>query len=362
MFRKILKNSKSIFVFILWGAIVILVAPWIYRNVFISEEGFILKGHTCRIPSSLGDFKFGKDVFLDVRFLNNNYLLSELNIKELELGGVRLSGDIVVKGRLIEKDEGSVFSGKLFSRNISLNSRLSMKVSSQFKIKDDTLEIESLRLGRSYDLKGTVNLVNPFITDLVLEIRRGDMRDFAVIANAKNPDVALGSMNGIFYIKGELKNLFSSGMLHSRNGKIGSLEYDVANARLEGSGPIINLVDTYLRHGSSRLTINGYIDLRNIAKGEDLFGGLRGTSDMKEIVWDGWDITKSGASELRMTKSISDYMQVGFKTMAREPLTTYYDNESPEEMSLEYKMGLKNVKMKFKENEEFLGIEHNVEF
>ena len=188
------------------------------------------------------------------------------------------------------------------------------------------------------------------------------MRDFAVIARSKNPDVALGNMSGIFYIKGPLKNLFYNGMLQSRNGKIASLEYDVANIRLEGSGPIISIADAHLRHGKSKLTIDGYIDLRNIAKGENLFEGLSGSSDMKEIVWDGWDIIKSGSSELRITKDISDYMRVGFKTMAREPLTTYYEKESPEEMSLEYKMGLKNLKMSFKENEEFFGIEHNIQF
>ena len=85
-------------------------------------------------------------------------------------------------------------------------------------------------------------------------------------------------------------------------------------------------------------------------------------SDLKTIAWDDWDITKTGTDELSMTKDISDRMRIGFKTMARDPLTTYYDRDNPEEMSLEYKMGLENLKMKLKENEEFLGIEHNIKF
>jgi len=367
MRQHIIKRNKTIFVFLVWAVIIIAALPWAYKNVFISEEGFVLRGQTCSIPEGLSDYvgggEVGKDIFLDVHFLNNDYIFSELNIKDVDWGGMKLSGDIAVKGRLIEDDKGkSMFSGKLFSRKITLNSNLSMKVSSQFKISDGRLEIGSLRFGKSYNLKGTLSLIRPFITDLIFEIRRADMRDFAIVAKSKNPDIALGSMNGIFYIKGPLRNLFSDGILHSRNGKIGFLEYDVANIRLEGSGPIINVVEGHLRESNSKLTIDGYVDLRNIAKGENLFEGLRGSSDMKKIVWDGWDIIKSSARELQMSKNITDYIRVGFKTMAREPLTTYYEEENPEEMSLEYKMGLKNLKMRFKENEEFLSVEHNIKF
>jgi hypothetical protein len=83
---------------------------------------------------------------------------------------------------------------------------------------------------------------------------------------------------------------------------------------------------------------------------------------MKTIAWDSWDIEKKGRDELSITKDVSDNMCVGFKTVAREPVTPYRDRENPEEMSLEYKIGSKNLKMKLKENEEFFGIEHSVEF
>ena len=366
MRQHIIKRNKTVFIFVMWGIILALVLPWAYKNVFISGEGFVLHGQTCNISRDLsnylGELDTGKNVFLDVSFLENDYIFSKLNMDDFDLGGMKVTGDIVVKGHLIEKGhDKSVFSGKLFSKKITLNSKLSMKVSSEFKIKDDTLEITSLHLGKTYNLKGTIGLIKPFMTDIVFEINRADMRDFAVIAKAKNPNIALGRKNGIFYIKGNLRNLFSNGILQSRNGKIASLEYDVANIRLEGIGPIISIADGHLRHGKSKLTLDGYMDLRDIQKG-NLFEGVTGSSDMKELVWHDWDIIKSGKDELRMTKDISDYIRVGFKTMAREPLTTYYDKESPEEMSLEYKMGLKNLKMKFKENEEFFGVEHNIQF
>ena len=107
--------------------------------------------------------------------------------------------------------------------------------------------------------------------------------------------------------------------------------------------------------------MEGYIDLRNIAKGGFL-GGIRVKSDLKTIVWDDWDITKEGIDKLSMTKDISDNFRVGFKTMTRDPLTTYYDRENPEEMSLEYQMGEENLQMKLKENEGFFGIGRNIKF
>jgi len=153
--------------------------------------------------------------------------------------------------------------------------------------------------------------------------------------------------------------LFSEGILESRNGTIGSIEYELATIKIKGFGPIINIVDSSIGNGS--LTMEGYVDLRKISGG-NFFDGLKIKSDMKAIVWDRWHISKHGTDELSMTKDISDNMRVGFKTMTRESITSYYDEENPEEMNLEYKIGGQNLKMKLKENGEFFGVEHNVKF
>ena len=118
-------------------------------------------------------------------------------------------------------------------------------------------------------------------------------------------------------------------LFRSRGGTIGAIGYNVITVRLEGFGPIINIVDSSVKQDSGKLEIEGYVDLRNIAKG-NLFDGVRVKSDMKTIAWEGWDITKKGTDELNMKKDVSDNMRVGFKTVSRQPLTTYDDSQNPE--------------------------------
>lgn len=329
------------------------VTPWIYEKAF--DDG--------AWHQKIGTIELDKGISLDTTFLNNDYVFSELKIDGADLNGVALSANIVVKARLIRDETAKVIglSGKLFSRDIALGSNPAMKVGMSFKIANDELEIASLRIGKSYEIQGRMGLAPPFETDLRFDIKKVDLRGAPVAAKERRRKVVLGIVDGIFYIRGRLSgNLFSEGILKSRNGRIGPVGYDLATIRFEGFGPIINIADSSI--GNGNLTMEGYIDLRNIAKG-DLFDDLRIKSDMKTIVWDKWDITKEGVDELSMMKDVSDKMRVGFKTMARDPRTTYYDRDNPGEMSLEYKISDEgNLKMKLMENEEFFGIEHSVKF
>ncbi|MFC1666840.1 hypothetical protein ACFL0P_03090 [Candidatus Omnitrophota bacterium] len=341
--------------------------PWIHKKVFVQDEVLTMQDEIETLydfPNFFAGAELDNNISLDLNFLSDDYVFSELRIRDLGLKGLKVSANLIVKGQFIRDEQDAIvgLSAKLLSRDIMLNSKKFMVARMSFKLTRNDLEIRSLRLGKSYELKGRVSLKEPFDTDLRLDIRRADIKDFLLLASKENLPVILGIMDGVFYIKGAAAaNLFSNGILGSRNGKIGPIEYDVATVRFEGLGPIINIIDSSLRRDKGTLTVVGYIDLRKIAKG-NMFEGLNVKSDMMAVVWDGWDIAGSKTDELSMIKDISDRMRVGFKTMARDPQITYYDRESPEEMSLDYKVGEGHLKLKLKENEEFFGLEHNVKF
>jgi len=355
---------------ILLVAVLISAVPWAYRILFIHSEDFIVE----ELDFQGGDFfnflnnaELGKDISLDIGFLGDGYVFSRWTIKDVKLRNRIISADIVMKGRFVkdERDAATVFSGKIFSDNLRLkadrDSAMSLRAS--FSIDRDKLKIESFRLARSYDLKGTVGLVEPFEIDLVFDVKRADIKDVALFTKLKikNPELLFGVMSGVVYIKGPLSNLFSNGIIQSRNGKVGPIAYEVATIRIEGFGPVINIADSSIRQHNGRLAIEGYIDLRDIGKGI-LFDGLKVKSNIGTIAWDGWDIAKKGRDELTMSREISDTMRVGFKTAVDEPFTNYYERENTGEMSLEYKMGMENLKMKLRDNEEFLIIEHSISF
>lgn len=360
------RKIRVVLLFILLSTAILLVGPWVYERVFIQDEDFDVDGATYPTSPRPDEYVVPDAVggTAEIDFLNSGYVFSKFKIEDLEIKNRVISGDIIAKGRIIEDEDGRGigFSGKIFSKNVTLDEIPFLPLKMSFEIKEDVLEIKALHLGKSYKLNGKIDLRDPFRVDLHLEIIRADMRRISKIAKIKGHSIVLGIVSGVFDVEGDLGgNLFSKGIVESRNGKIGSVGYNLVTLKLEGFGPVINIVDSNVQQDSGTLTMEGYIDLRNIAKG-GLLDGLRIKSDMKTIVWDGWDISKDGTDELTMSKDISEKMRVGFKTMHREPLTTYYDRESPEEMSLEYKVGLENLKMKLKKDEEFFGIEHSVEF
>ena len=351
---------------VLLATVILSVIPQLYEKIFLHDENFSgTETDLMLMQSFIPDIlKANKDFSIDLNFLNHGLVFCRGNVDISYSEGTGVLGDFFAKGRIVkdEKNQFLGFKGKLFSKNIVLNSRPFLPVHASFSIKEGELEIETLHLGNPYELKGVVGLVAPHKTDIIFEINRADMRELSKVSRIKDRDVAFGIVSGSFHVKGALAgNVFSEGTLESRKGRFGAIEYDIVKIRLEGFGPIINIVDSSFKENSGTLTMEGYVDLRNISKG-GMFDGIRVRSDVKTIVWRGWDITKDGTDELRMEKDVGDKVRVGFKTVARDSLPSYRESESLDEISLKYKMGMENLQMKLKDNEEFFGIEHSVKF
>ncbi|NQV04300.1 MAG: hypothetical protein HQ532_02275 [Candidatus Omnitrophica bacterium] len=360
------RKIRTILLIVLLATVIVSVIPRLYEKIFLRDKDFVGTETDLMLRKSfIPDVsEKDRDVSLELSFLNHGFVFCKGNVDISYLEGAGISGDFFAKGRIVkdEKDQSLGFKGKLSSKNITLNSKPFLPVRASFNIKEGELEIEALRMGKAYELKGVVGLVTPHKADIMFKINRADMRDLSKVSKMKNRDVAFGIVSGSFHIKGDLAgNIFSEGTLESRKGRLGAIEYDIVKIRLEGFGPIINIVDSSFKENSGTLTMEGYVDLRNVSKG-GMFDGIRVRSDVKTIVWRDWDITKDGADELRMEKDVGDNMRVGFKTVARDPLPSYRESENSEEISLKYNVGMENLQMKLKDNEEFFGVEHSVKF
>ena len=360
------RNIRVTLLFILLAAVFLGIAPRVYENIFVQREDFYFYAgqEDLDYGQLQPDAEIDSFASLDVNLLNDDFLFSKIKIDGLVFKGNEFSGDIIVKGRILRNEKGQPtgFSGKLFSGNITQNSEPLLPFRALFKIADGELEIEKLLFGRAHKAMGRISLTAPYDINLRLEIDRLDMRRLSRASKIKGRDIVFGIVSGGFDITGNLEgDIFSEGRIESKRGRFGSIEYNTIRLKLEGFGPIINIVDSSFKHDSGTLTMEGYVDLREISKG-GFFDGVRIRSDVNTIVWRDWDITKKGTDELSMKKDIGENMRVGFKTMTREPLTTYEDRENPEEMSLEYKIGSEQLKMKLRDNEEFLVIERNIKF
>ncbi len=344
----------------------ITVIPSVYTGILLNDKDFFVKESTAayrRFSERLAYADIDESISADISFFGKESVFSRVKLSDAKIGESTVSAEIVTKGRFTEQEEkrSKVFRGRLFTDNITWEDKVLMPLKILFAVDGDKVVIESLYLGDYYNLGGEITTASPFKTDLHFMILRADIRDFIKLADMKNTKGVLGIVSGSVRIRGDLNNLFSTGSFESRHGRIGSIDYDSAVIKFEGFGPMINLVDSRIRYGDSIITIEGYMDLRNMNEG-GFFDSLSIKSDMKEIAWDGWDIKRRGKDELSMTKDINEKMKVGLKTATREPLIGYREEEKPEEVSLEYKLGAENLKMKIKDDEEFFGIEHNMRF
>jgi len=309
--------------------------------------------------SRAADFGINKAVSLDIHLFDNKEVISELKIDNLDMKGSILSGSLILKAKILK---GSCLTGKLYSKGMAVNSSFLPELKVFFKLTKDELKIYSLNFGESYRLKGVIGLKEPFEANAYFEILRANLRDIAIMTKAKRPGVVTGVMNGIFNIRGPLNNLETSGFIGGRSGKIGPIWYDSADIRIDGVGPILRITDSNIRQEGATFKMEGYIDLRSIV-GSNLLDYIKLKSDMKTIVWSGWDISKDGADSLKMVKEIGDKVSVGFKTFAREELPPYQRRDNLDEMRLEYKLENGHAfQMKLKEKEEFFGLEHKKKF
>jgi len=308
--------------------------------------------------SGAAELGIDKAVSLNFYFRDSEKLVSELKIDKLDIKGAVLSGSFILKAKVLKDG----LAGKFYSSNMTLDSGVLPDLKIFFKLTKDKLKIYSLNFGEFYRLKGQVSLKEPFETDICFEILRANLRDIAVITKAKRPGVVTGVMSGVFNIKGPINNIRSSGFIGGRSGRIGPIWYDRADIKVKGIGPIISIVDSNIKQAQATFTMEGYIDLRNIA-GSNPLSYMKLKSDMKTIVWDGWDISKDGSDSIKMIKDIGDNVSVGFRTFAREELLPYQKRENMDEMSLEYKLDNGQIfQMKLKENEEFFGVERKKKF
>jgi len=359
------RNARLILSGILFVMLLGVILLWVIQHIFIHEDVTTPDTFFRPIRYPVSEKISDTDVSIDITYFGDGYIFSRIKIEDIALFKDKIvSADLAAKGRIISDGLSgqSHFSGKLISKRLLFDSKEIFPMRMLFDIKDNELRILSLFFGKSINLQGTICLAYPFKTDLRLDITRLDMRGRYFVSPASSRRAMFGIINGRFYLKGNLAgNIFSQGFVESRNGSIGSITYNVATLNLEGFGPIINIVDCNIREDTGRIFVEGYIDLRDITSSLFL-DGIKVTSDVGNIVWKGWDITRKGTDELDIKKTIGENINVGFKAMSRKPLTSYEEMQRPEEMSLEYKVGLQNLKMKLKENEEFFGIERSIRF
>lgn len=240
-----------------------------------------------------------------------------------------------------------------------LNYQPCPELTSTFEIQGDRLRILSFSLGDSYDLRGVVNLEDPFIADLSLNFYQAPVADLVALFISPEEVNFSGLVNGLIRATGELKRLKFDGYLQAANGHFGKLDFVSADVNIEGRYPRILISDSRIQREQGVFFMEGEINLAQLEQQDALDVHL--TAD-KGIVWQGWDITRSQEDQVHMSKDIPGDLKITFDAFMQDKLISYATTDR-NELGLEYRIfGNKILKLRLKKDEGILGFERRVRF
>lgn len=298
--------------------------------------------------------------------LSQEQLNLTLNLEHLKIGNFDLLTNFSLnlnKQLPLAEQAGKIY-GTLKTYGSVLNNQPFPELSSSFEIQQDKLRILTFSLGDSYDLRGIINLANPFNVDLSLNFYRAMPHTLvSQFAFSQPPDFS-GLINGLIKFTGPLQRPKVEGYLEAKDGHIGDLTFVSADINMKGRYPRISIVDSRICREEDSFLMEGEIDFSSLGQGlgyQDLVDiDLKAEGGM---LWQGWDITRNGENQVHLSKNIDDDFKVTFDSFAEEASKDWQEEDFTNELGLEYRLfGDNRLTIRMKKDEGILGMEQRIKF
>lgn len=283
-----------------------------------------------------------------------------LKLNHLSLGTNDLLSDVILSGEF--KGFGDVLmDGEVSISNTILNYKPFPDTVISYAIMHDVIKIKEFKLGETISAAGSLPLKKDLELDLVLHLKNLDLENIFAYSIEEAPSIS-GIVDGTLNIKGHPAKPSLSGHFESNGGRMGPLSYDALILNLSGEPPVVHFKDSRLVKNETTFSLEGDMDLRRFGKSR-IFENVKITSPDKMIVWDGWDITKGKEEpKLSLGRDVGDSFHIDFNTFLERD-TDLSDEKPKGEVELGYKVTDDGVfKVRFKEDERFLGLEHKKKF
>lgn len=208
---------------------------------------------------------------------------------------------------------------------------------------------------------GKIDFSNGRYVDLYFIIKDLMLEEF--ILTKYNEEIATGIMNGELRIKGPLERVKTNAHFDVQNGKIQNLEFQSLIAALKGEGHIINMEDGRIIKEGGNLIMSGEIDF-SLFPDSKAFDNLKIETDQRVAVWSGWEISKRFESgKIKAQKKLAKDIAFSFETYVNKDFLKADQTDRKNEIGVEYKLDKnESLKMRLKDKESFLGLEHKVKF
>ena len=277
-----------------------------------------------------------------------------------------LDNDIVanfVSDLRINKNKNNIFEsieGEISTNTCIINYEPVGDITGIFSYSEDSIKIDYLKIGNNCNLSGLISLKEPESIDMTIEGNELKVENLARFSSVPEEFDFSSTVTSEFDIKGNLKNPEIKIHLTSKEGHMQDIDFESMVVNLEGIYPILRYHDSRVYREEGHLIIEGKVDLRKIKRG-NLFEDTIFKSDEETIIWEGWDITKRRAeSEVSLRKS-GEGFSVSYSAYLKDEMTQ--DVDSQDTIELEYEIWKnRSLKVRLRENEEFLGLENKIKF
>jgi len=303
---------------------------------------------------------FGED---ELKIPEKRRFLFCLNLNHVNIFGYDLLLNVYLFGNVYQKDRYiDTIKGTLITKNTMIDFTPIGEFNSNFEYKEGVLKLERFSFGDSFDLTGEINLKRPFNVNIEVKLTELDLSSLVMFGSQKLRESVTGSLSGDIKAEENLLKPRIRGKLNARNGRLGLVDYKVANVNLQGTWPVLEILDSQILRENGYFMLDGFVDLRRLGRPRFL-EGLRIRSDEKTVVWAGWDIVKEidQGEELNLEKNIGEDFKINFKKFINDEV--YTQDYKDDEIELEYKLrNNKSFKMRLKESEETLQLQHRIKF
>lgn len=302
---------------------------------------------------------------IESNFAADGVLLIAIRASHFNLRGVDIAGDVTIKSISTKSSLNGgedCIEGEIEANKVILNYKPFFDLKASYKISKETLEVSNLDIGGIFYLNGKFGLRQPHLIDMVAVTDNMNTQQVLSAIDARYGAFVSGSMNSKWELKGTLGNLKSSIHLDMRKGRIGDMTFDHLSGYLKGDGPMVRIEDSRIIRESGALVLGGEMDLKRIGK-DSLFEKIKILDGENTIVWDEWETAKwQDVREFKMSKNVAGGFNVGFKKFVNDDKV---DESLRERDQFEVGYNLHpndSIKIKFKDNSSFFGLEHKDKF
>ena len=307
-----------------------------------------------------GEFRRGGWLKISLERVNPLVFKGKVVLQNFRWGERRLSGmgDMVFLVRDSQKPWKNL-KLKTSWHHLTLDEEPMETIAGGFSVSERTLLADRLRWGDMFSFSGKVTMTPPYPAEGRLRFQRIGRETIRRFLNKEYSGTPPESMEGQIFLNGPLQKIHLRGNLIAYKGKVKETDYEKIISSFYGHWPVVTVESRIEREfpKESSATVRGLVDLGELGKkGFYKTVALEGTDAM---VWKGL-VFQSPSEETLVFGKENRNTSITFTTFLNQALP---QEKEKEEFELEYKLrNDKSLKMRFKGDEEFLGLERKTSF